>query len=370
MAARANQRLRVVWLSVFLLLFGIFGTNNITALAVKADFKIFSQSAGVSNFAVPVRDEGYIRLTYKKDTVWWKSVGRFLDGATWNSNSQTYQSPISSSFNGDGALDGTFITCDGSYNIRFYDKTKNKIGTMKLIVYNTSKGTCDDEQLSSEFGTNEITPDNPPPTTPDPDESTDDTTTDTCDACAVFECPDWDEYMGKVDDIIDKIPQPPDWDKIIGKTEPKDVPPIKVPPLPPDEQQQPAIEKLKAPNIFEVLDEVDKQKPKAPEMDKSPDVGDFEDLDDVKPPKENKDDTGGFKIDNPVEAMDDGSNAPKPKSEDLPQPSTSDSLPTPTPSNQQVPQPSTSEKLQQPTTNQQVEQPSTNQQVQVPQPSQ
>ncbi|MEK4973589.1 hypothetical protein NSQ89_14620 [Niallia sp. FSL R7-0648] len=32
--------------------------------------------------------------------------------------------------------------------------------------------------------------------------------------CAVFQCPAWDDYMGKVDQIIDKIPKPPNWQNV------------------------------------------------------------------------------------------------------------------------------------------------------------
>lgn len=32
--------------------------------------------------------------------------------------------------------------------------------------------------------------------------------------CAVFQCPAWDDYMGKVDQIIGKIPSPPNWQNV------------------------------------------------------------------------------------------------------------------------------------------------------------
>ncbi len=35
-----------------------------------------------------------------------------------------------------------------------------------------------------------------------------------CENCAMFECPNWSEYMGKVDEIINKIPPPPDWEQV------------------------------------------------------------------------------------------------------------------------------------------------------------
>lgn len=36
----------------------------------------------------------------------------------------------------------------------------------------------------------------------------------TCDACELFKCPGWSEYMGKLDAIKAAIPPPPDWPKV------------------------------------------------------------------------------------------------------------------------------------------------------------
>lgn len=36
----------------------------------------------------------------------------------------------------------------------------------------------------------------------------------TCDTCGVFNCPGWDEHLGKLDDIKNAIPPPPNWNQV------------------------------------------------------------------------------------------------------------------------------------------------------------
>ncbi|MBK5447062.1 hypothetical protein [Peribacillus sp. TH24] len=48
-----------------------------------------------------------------------------------------------------------------------------------------------------------------------------------CAACEILECPKWDEYMGKMDDIASKIPSPPNWDKVAETFRDKIAPQVK-----------------------------------------------------------------------------------------------------------------------------------------------
>lgn len=176
----------------------------------------------------------------------------------------------------------------------------------------------------------------------------------TCDTCGVFNCPKWDEYMGKLDDIKNEIPPPPNWDKVattfqekitpqikkdmadlIGSTKTPKLPNLPIAPKPPPDPIQ-----LKPPpkSIFEVLDDVDKRNLKKPTMNDTPD-GRF-DENDIKSgglPKENKDESGGFKINNPLDGLPDGSDFKKPTQGtiDTPIPK-DDSVKTPIPKDDSV----------------------------------
>ena len=158
----------------------------------------------------------------------------------------------------------------------------------------------------------------------------------TCDidVCGVFECPEWDKYMGKLDGIKNAIPPAPNWDKVATTFQKKITPQIKkdmadligttktptLPTLPkaPKPASDPVELKPPTKSIFEILDGVDERNPKKPTMDDTPD-GRF-DENDIKsggPPKENKDESGGFKINNPLDGLPDGKDFAKPKQDTI-----------------------------------------------------
>lgn len=156
----------------------------------------------------------------------------------------------------------------------------------------------------------------------------------TCDTCGVFECPKWNEYMGQLKNIENAIPPAPNWDKVATTFQEKITPKIKedmadligttktptLPALPkaPEPQSDPAQLKPPKKNIFEVLDGVDERNPKKPTMKDTPDGGfDENDIKDTELPKENKDESGGFEINNPLEGLPEGSDFTKPKQDTI-----------------------------------------------------
>lgn len=126
-----------------------------------------------------------------------------------------------------------------------------------------------------------------------------------CDGCAVFECPKWDDYMGKIDEIISGIPtieqairrQTRDIeDAIINQTETFRNEIVGTPPSLPD---APAFPDL--PDTYGFENEF-------PEFIENPDLTDagftLDDLEREAPEIPFRDDpTGGFNIVNPVEAL-------------------------------------------------------------------
>ena len=355
-----------LWLSIFLFL-QIFTPLQVSAAGL-ANFQIFAQSTGASSIVSPSRVDGGVKLTYAQGKVYYYSVGRYST-PSFNDSDLTYQSAIRSGFSNGLALSATKIACDASFNIRMYDSGKNKIATLKLIVYNTAGGPCTNEKLADELGEKQIKDDTSTENkgddgsgTPEkePEKETEETA---CDACAVFECPKWDEYMRKIDDIIEKIPPAPDWNKIIGTAQTPAIEDFQKPTKPSTPEQP------EGKDILEILDGVDEKNHKKPEMqDNSDDVGDFESLDDVEAPEEEKDESGGFKIVDPLDNLSDGSDAPRPSDETISPPTPSDtSLPTPTPSDETISPPTPSdETLEGPTTDDTLQNPTTDDYLEYP----
>lgn len=133
-----------------------------------------------------------------------------------------------------------------------------------------------------------------------------------CGACKVLECPGWNEYMDKIDDIAGKIPPPPNWDDVAGKFRDTIVPKViddlgdllgRAPakPTPP-----PALPSNDDHGINN----------NRPSMQDTPNIPQF-DADDIKngapPIPEREDPTGGFDlIDNPMDTLPDAPINPKP----------------------------------------------------------
>lgn len=166
---------------------------------------------------------------------------------------------------------------------------------------------------------------------------------ETCDTCAIFDCPAWDEYMGKLNDIENSIPPAPDWDEVATTFQKKITPQIKKDmaeligdedmPEAPEKKAEPEQPKEPPKSIFEILDEVDERNRQKPTMKDTPD-GRFDenDIKNVDPPEEKKDESGGFKIDDPMKSLPDASDFAKPKQDSIETPiPKQDNAPTPTP---------------------------------------
>lgn len=93
-------------------------------------------------------------------------------------------------------MTGMNFTCNTSYKTFLYNSSNALVGTIDVVVSGLDRPSC----TSDGSGMGE-----------EPEEKT-------CDACAVFACPGWSEYMGQLEDIKNAIPPAPDWTAIIGET--------------------------------------------------------------------------------------------------------------------------------------------------------
>lgn len=84
---------------------------------------------------------------------------------------------------------GMSFDCNGYYRGVLYDSSDNVLVEVRLNVTGLVDPSCDS---SSGGGMGEKT----------------------CDSCEILNCPGWNEYMGKVDQIIGKIPPPPNWPEV------------------------------------------------------------------------------------------------------------------------------------------------------------
>lgn len=161
-----------------------------------------------------------------------------------------------------------------------------------------------------------------------------------CQACQVYECPEWSDYMGKVDQIINKIPPAPDWNQMTDAFNQNVVPGLiqdignvigeaPAPPPAPSEPPQPTTDS-------NVDDGGLSQSEPTMQTPTGLDSSGFskDDVESQAPViQENPDPTGGFKDDltkNPVDALPD---LPDPSSFPKPGMSAGDYLHTPQPGN-------------------------------------
>lgn len=84
------------------------------------------------------------------------------------------------------------FNCNVAYIGELHDVDGNLLVRAKMIITGLTKPACDSEP-SGDMGSGE------------------------CDICGIFDCPEWDNYMNKLDDIKNAIPPPPDWDVVSGK---------------------------------------------------------------------------------------------------------------------------------------------------------
>lgn len=91
-------------------------------------------------------------------------------------------------------MTGNNFTCNLAYRMYYKNAAGQQIGYLAVEISGLSNPTC------NSTGAGE------PPAPED----------GKCDSCAVFECPAWGDYMGKLDDIQAAIPPPPNWDEVAG----------------------------------------------------------------------------------------------------------------------------------------------------------
>lgn len=142
---------------------------------------------------------------------------------------------------------------------------------------------------------------------------------DSCDSCAVLDCPKWDEHMKKINEIAAKIPPVPDWDKVAKTFRDTIAPQVKKDledtigkaPSPPATPSPPAVNKPNkpsAPSAPSQPGDLDDRGIKAPTGNEAPGLDDstFTE-DDIKDEstkiKEREDSSGGFKINDPINAL-------------------------------------------------------------------
>jgi len=127
-------------------------------------------------------------------------------------------------------------------------------------------------------------------------------------SCDVFNCPNWDEYMGKVNAILNKIPDEPNWQKVSETFRDTIAPRVKADMT--DVLNDTLGKAPSLPNAPAALDGIDDRGIKAPTGDEAEGLGDSTfSKDDIKNGAEDikvrEDDSGGFNIDNPLETMKD-----------------------------------------------------------------
>lgn len=163
-------------------------------------------------------------------------------------------------------------------------------------------------------------------------------------SCDVFECPNWDEYMGKVDQIIAKIPSEPNWQKVAETFRDTIAPRVKADMT--DVINDTLGRAPSLPNAPAALDGIDDRGITEPTGKEADGLGDSTfSSDDIKNGAEDievrEDDSGGFNIENPLETIEDPPiNVPKEEENNAPTPDEGDNeAPTPKEDENQAPAP-------------------------------
>jgi hypothetical protein len=177
--------------------------------------------------------------------------------------------------------------------------------------------------------------------------------------CAVFQCPAWDDYMSKINQIANSIPKPPNWSVVAGTFADEIAPRVKA-------DMKDLFNNTMAPRLKSDMEDV---LGKAPDLPSAPDMPQLGEDIDLSPPEgkeaeglgdstftkddlENEadeievrdDPTGGFDINNPLDDLDPpqlepnepSNNAPIPTEPENNTPMPTDELPDPpTPTEQE-----------------------------------
>lgn len=175
---------------------------------------------------------------------------------------------------------GFGFNCNVPYMGELHDASGDLLIRVKMIITDLDKPACDSEP-AGDMGGGE------------------------CDICGIFDCPGWDQYMSKLDDIKNAIPPPPNWHEVSNIFSDAIVPRLvnesrvmlddllgraPTPPVPPPQQQAP-------PDLPRdpAVDDFVNQEPDMPDVD----VTGFDDDDIKKEAPElqyEEDESGGFDL--------------------------------------------------------------------------
>lgn len=204
---------------------------------------------------------------------------------TWSATAEGYSHYI-----------GSVINCNGYYEIYFMDGNQNQVGYVRMHTTEVKNPPCDSSiDFEDQF-------------------PEDERGRGGCDC--IFRSPHWEEYMGKIDDIIAAIPPPPNWqhvanimrdtivprmindlDNLLGTAPPPPAPPSNI-----------NIDPIAPPPEVPVHDYANELQQSEPTMNDNTaleeSVYDADDIINDAPEIEfNEDPTGGFNIMNPLEAL-------------------------------------------------------------------
>lgn len=214
---------------------------------------------------------------------------------SWSSGFETMgtERTVSAAADGYEYMIGNNFTCNTSYKAFYYNGSGTQIGSLSIVITGIVDPLCD----SGGAG-------NPP--------------AEKCDSCAIFECPGWDEYMGKLDGLKAAIPPPTDWQNVATifrdtiaprfKQDLQDVLGSAPSPMPVSKGQAPTKPTVTAPTAPPSLGGVDDNGLEAPTGQEAPGLEDSVfSADDIKNGApvipERADPTGGFKFTDPVGSL-------------------------------------------------------------------
>lgn len=183
-------------------------------------------------------------------------------------------------------------SCNGMTEVTWYDYAKQEVGYTKYVTTEIKNppANCDGGDNGDDGGTEE----------PPPSEGND------CIGCDLFNCPGWETYMGKLNEIKNAIPPAPNWQSVANTFRDTIAPRIK-------EDMRDLLGSAPNPSMPDIpgmpsMPSVNIDTPDKPTGNEAPGLGDSSfDENDVKnaAPKipERDDPTGGFEINNPIDTL-------------------------------------------------------------------
>lgn len=132
----------------------------------------------------------YYENRNSSDGMYFMFEGRRAYTLYWQSGGGTEKTKVASQY-GWTHMTGIGFNCNTSYTAKVYDKSGNTLIDMKVKVTGLINPSCDSGGDGSLDGAEGV-----------------------CDVCGIFDCPEWDNYLGKLDDIKNAIPPPPNWNEV------------------------------------------------------------------------------------------------------------------------------------------------------------